>query len=438
MKVLQIPFTYHPDVVGGTETYVRSLVHGLRALGVESAICAPGTLDGTSEQGGIRVHRFRTAYGDASSLYGYPRSDVAAFDGILDAEGPDLVHFHAFVGGLTPGLAAQARRHRIPVVYTYHTPTALCPRGDLLRMGKKVCEGLLDPKDCASCTLQAKGAPAVAIAAVGSVPAPLKCALARVARGRYRTALTLQSDLGRHRASFEDLVSGSERIIAVCEWAFRLLRLNGVPESKLLLCRHGVEARERVRSGRDGDSASLRLLYAGRLNVDKGLDVAVKALRSLRDADVTLDIRGAAQSEADERYVSELRRLCVDDPRIRFMEPYPPENTSEIMSRYDALVVPSLWMETGPLVVLEAFAAGVPVLASRRGGMQELIVEGVNGLLAEPGDVEDWARMLHGVLTDTGRLDSLRRTIRPPRATADVCREMRDVYERALGGGRPS
>ncbi|MBK8233260.1 MAG: glycosyltransferase [Candidatus Eisenbacteria bacterium] len=96
-------------------------------------------------------------------------------------------------------------------------------------------------------------------------------------------------------------------------------------------------------------------------------------------------MRGAAQSEADERYVSELRRLCVDDPRIRFMEPYPPENTSEIMSRYDALVVPSLWMETGPLVVLEAFAAGVPVLASRRGyagahrRRRERLVSGAGG-----------------------------------------------------------
>lgn len=434
MKVLQVPFTYHPDVIGGTETYVRTLALGLRALNVESVICAPGRSDSASEHDGIRVHRFRVMFGETSSLYGYPRSDVAAFGGILDTEEPDLVHFHAFVGGLTPGLAVQARRRRIPMVYTYHTPTALCTRGDLLRMGKGVCEGLLEPKVCASCTMRSRGAPVMAIATAGLLPAPLKSALARVVKGRYRTALTLEADLGRHRASFEDFVSGVEHVVAVCEWAIRLLRVNGVPESKLLLCRHGVEPYGPVRSRPGGPGGPLKFLYAGRLNVDKGLDVAIKALRSLRGTDVSLDIRGATQSDSDRRYVSQLKLLCGDDPRVRFMAPYAPQESMEVMAQYDALLVPSVGMETGPLVVLEAFAAGLPVLASRRGGMRELIAEGVDGLLAEPGDVQDWSRLFSGILKDPGRLDGLRRKIRPPRTVADVSAQMRDVYARALVG----
>lgn len=431
MKVLHVPFTYFPDPVGGTETYVRSLARGLSALGIDSAVCAPGASDSSFEHDGIRVHRFRTSFADASSLYGYPRSDVAAFDQILDTERPDLVHFHAFVGGLTPGLALQASRRRIPILYTYHTPTALCPRGDLLRLGEAVCQGLLDPKDCAACAMHAKGAPAAAIAVTRILPVRLKGTLARIVKGRCRTALTLEENLRRHKASFEDFASRAERMIAVCEWGLRLLRVNGVPDNKLLLCRHGVEARDHARSDPGGDGGPLKLLYAGRLSVNKGIDVAIKALRSLRCKEICLDIRGAAQSGADERYVSELKEFAGGDPRVRFLASYAPQETSEVMAGYDAVIVPSVWMETGPLVVLEAFAAGVPVLASNRGGMSELVTDGVDGLLLPAGRIEAWAAAIEGLALNPARLVQLKKGVRLPRSVGEVAADMRAVYRAA-------
>jgi glycosyltransferase involved in cell wall biosynthesis len=57
----------------------------------------------------------------------------------------------------------------------------------------------------------------------------------------------------------------------------------------------------------------------------------------------------------------------------------------ETIRKYDALVVPSVWLETGPLVVLEAFAAGVPVIGSRLGGIAEMVRDGEDGLLFEAG-----------------------------------------------------
>ena len=82
--------------------------------------------------------------------------------------------------------------------------------------------------------------------------------------------------------------------------------------------------------------------------------------------------------------------------RIRWLEPVKPEKVVETIGKYDALVVPSVCLETGPLVVLEAFAAGVPVIGSRLGGIAEMVRDGVDGLLFEAGSPEDLADKIQG------------------------------------------
>lgn len=427
MKVLHIPFTYYPDPCGGTETYVRSLVRGLSPLRIESAVCAPGTTDSSSEQEGVRVSRFRPVIAQAAG-------PSTVFDGILAAERPDIVHFHAYVGGMTAGLAARARERGIPMLYTYHTPTALCARGDLLRMGREVCAGLLEPRVCAGCLMRSKQVPAPIAAAIAALPQAISANLASAIGGRARTALRSRSGLVRHKAEFADFIQATERVVVVCEWARRLLVVNGVSTDKIELCRLGVEG-SAGGAGRSDLSGGPRLLYAGRLHASKGVEVLVRAVRALPDADLLLDIRGGAQSEVDRSYISSLKALCSGDPRIRFMEPYAPESATGVMASYDAIAVPSTGIETGPLVVLEAFAAGVPVLASRRGGIVELVRDGIDGYLVEPGDVGDWAQLLRLVTSDPARLRGLRAGVRPPRTMVDVSAQMGGIYERVVSAG---
>jgi len=99
---------------------------------------------------------------------------------------------------------------------------------------------------------------------------------------------------------------------------------------------------------------------------------------------------------------------------------------------YDLVAVPSLWLETGPLVVLEAFAAGIPVLGSRLGGIAELVRHGVDGWLAEAGDVRAWQRALRHLVNDPSLLTTLRQGIQPVRTTRDVASETLNLYERVL------
>jgi glycosyltransferase involved in cell wall biosynthesis len=105
---------------------------------------------------------------------------------------------------------------------------------------------------------------------------------------------------------------------------------------------------------------------------------------------VELDIYGIKPDRESEKDM-EYRISDIGNARARWLEPVKPEEVVETIRKYDALVVPSVWLETGPLVVLEAFAAGVPVIGSRLGGIAEMVRDGVDGLLFEVGKPEDLA-----------------------------------------------
>jgi glycosyltransferase involved in cell wall biosynthesis len=173
----------------------------------------------------------------------------------------------------------------------------------------------------------------------------------------------------------------------------------------------------------------LRLAYVGRLHPTKGMDVVLRALAASQDLRLTLDVYGVAQDADGERYRDELRTLGASDPRVRFQAPLVPDRVVETLSSYDATVVPSQWLETGPLTVLESFAAGTPVIGSNLGGIAELVAHDRDGWLVRPADSDAWAAALRRLSTDRALLGRLRAGVRPPRSTDDVARDMVAVYE---------
>ena len=118
---------------------------------------------------------------------------------------------------------------------------------------------------------------------------------------------------------------------------------------------------------------------------------------------------------------------------MSFLEPVPAEQVAETLSNYDLLAVPSQCLETGPLVVLEAFAAGLPVLGSDLGGIVELVEDGVNGLLVGPyASVDAWAGAFETLVRSPELRGRLASGVRPPRGMDDVAREMLGVYNGVL------
>jgi glycosyltransferase involved in cell wall biosynthesis len=99
---------------------------------------------------------------------------------------------------------------------------------------------------------------------------------------------------------------------------------------------------------------------------------------------------------------------------------------------YDLLAVPSQGLETGPLVVLEAFAAGVPVIGSRLGSIAEIVRDEVDGVLVPNATAEGWAHALRRFSEDRGLIERLRTAVHPPRTMSTVAKEMATLYRQTL------
>jgi len=223
-----------------------------------------------------------------------------------------------------------------------------------------------------------------------------------------------------------------------CLWARELLVRNGVDEQKLLLSRQGLASRDDKSSliptqrQAHSNTSAVRLAFLGRFSEEKGADLVIEAMRSLPHAKVCLDLYGSAQGISGERYAQKLQHLAEGDERLRFLPPLSNQEVVPTLRGYDALVVPSQWMETGPLVVLEAFAAGIPVIGSNLGGIAELVSHNLNGLLVTPDSVLDWATTLRGIAADLDLLMRLRNGITSPRLMDQVAVEMSALYRQLI------
>jgi glycosyltransferase involved in cell wall biosynthesis len=434
MRVVHVPFGFRPDPVGGTEVYVETLAREQLRLGLEVLIAAPGPRTEQYEDNGLPVYRFGTSVADVRDLYGAgdPRAS-REFGRLLDAEQPDIVHLHAFTSGVSLRLAREARRRGLRVVFTYHTPTVSCPRGTLLHWGRAVCDGRLDVHTCARCVLHGVGAGKPASALLGGLPPDAGRLIGRIGlSGGVWTALRMTELIELRQAAFLSLMREVDHTVVVCGWARDLLLRNGVPADKITVSRHGLAQRSVRHSapcvGRPPTLRPLRVAFVGRLHPSKGVDLLVNAVRGLPGAPLELHLYGVAQGQAGVACQANLEQLAAGDDRILFASPMPNEDVVERLQDYDVVAVPSRVLETGPLVVLEAFAAGVPVVGSGLGGIAELVQHDVNGLLVPADSLEGWRRAFRRLLDEPELLTRLRAGVRPPRSMDAVARDMEAVY----------
>jgi glycosyltransferase involved in cell wall biosynthesis len=440
IKTVHVPYCFHPDPIGGTEVYVQNLARHLRDRNVQVVVAAPGEHDAVYVHDRLPVRRFAVGQAhDLRDLYGAGDSiAAAAFGSILDDEVPDLVHLHAFTRGVSLRLVREAKRRDLPVVFTYHTPTVSCQRGTLLRWGSEVCDGVLDLHRCAQCTLHGLGMSKFASWAVGNLP-PQAGRLAGHAdlAGGVWTALRMTELVQLRQAAFRALMDEVDHIVVLCRWTEELLLHNGIPTDKITVSRHGlaqsfVEDIQRVEAV-PLDQVPLRIAFLGRLDPTKGPDILIRALRASPELPVELHLYGIAQGTAGTVYQRQLESLAGGDPRISFLPPVASDQVIPLLRRYHLLAVPSRILETGPLVVLEAFAASVPVLGSNLGGVGELVEHDVNGLLTQPDSPQAWAQALSRLAGDRRLLARLKTGILPPRGMGQVTEELLMLYESILG-----
>ncbi|HXU44833.1 MAG TPA: glycosyltransferase [Thermoanaerobaculia bacterium] len=330
--------------------------------------------------------------------------DFAAF---LDEERPDLLHVH-HLSGHAATLTEAARRRGIPVLYQVQDWWTVCARANLLDRERRLCSGPGLAK-CSRC-LPLTGLPGSA------VWNPLLYA----ERGRLlRRAL----ETADHR------VAGSAFL------AESLKKLLG--EKKKLdveVIPYGVALASGLPVARIRPTAlPLRLGFAGSVLPHKGLQVAAEAFSGIDPERAVFEIWG--DPGVDPGFAEEVRALGGGTLvwRGRFEE----AEKARMLGDLDALIVPSLGLESFGLAAREAMAMGVPVLASRRGALAELPLEtercGAFFDPERPGELRAWIERL---IESPGLLDEWRRNLPQVLGFGEHAEAIEEVYERILARRR--
>jgi glycosyltransferase involved in cell wall biosynthesis len=432
---------YFPEGVGGTEVYVHDLRTALLEHSINGYVVA--ATDKSYEQyvwQGVPVQRYPSNWASIRDYVAAPtRAGLSRFQELILKGAPDIFHLHSWTSGAGLRHLSQVAQLGIPCVVTMHVPSALCLRGTMILHGERACDGRIDDRRCAQCWSQSRG-----------LAAPLAYTVSRLPRmsfsGEWRTripsrAATLLSARSRADAQARDLrqmAALCERIVAPSQWVYAALAANGIAPEKLTVSRQAVSASLVARAAglpRDNEERALTIGFIGRLERYKGAHVLLEAMAQI-PAHVPIRLR-IAGSGTEVAYLRSLESAARSDKRIEFHGSISHEEVPDFLRQIDILAVPSNYMETGPLVVLEAFAFGIPVMGSNLGGIAERVRDGVDGWLLPFDDSRAWAAAMRDVALDMSRLASLSANILPSRTMSDVAVEMSQLYRDILASRAP-
>ena len=440
MRIVQAAGWYHPDSVGGTEIYVGALAQQLKTHGHEVIVAAP--------QAGLQ--RPRTYQHDGVDVFRYPIPDAPTreeaqgeavargaehFHSWLGLVRADVVHVHTFVTGLGLKEICAAKHAGSRVFVTTHASSLgfLCQRGTLMWRGEALCDGVVETARCAECSLQHRGAPALAGAALAHIPTPLSHA-GGVLPGRIGTALGMTDLIGRNLERQRAMLDAVDAFIVLTEHAADIVRANGAPAGKVLVNRLGVrdDAIRFDRRAARAPSDVVTVGYVGRYEDVKGVvDLADAMRRVPAGVPLRLEFRGPVQTAAERATKARIIEIVGTDPRVTVGDGVPPDAVGELLRRYDVLCCPSRCLEGGPTVGLEAMAAGIPVIAASAGGVAEVVEDDVNARVVPPGDVERLAAALVDIARNrASTIESWKTRLPVPRTMRDVARDYLALYTR--------
>ena len=448
LRILHAIHDFLPRHAAGSEIYAFHLArelasrHCVHVLAAEYDPARPhGSLTWRVHEGVPVIELVNNWEGSFSDSWRSPRLG-GQLDRVLRATQPDVVHIHSLLN-LSLELPRLARVRGAAVAATLHDHSLACPAGGqrLHLTERTVCHDI-DPARCAACFAHSpfhaqmsvgalsrtagRGGPVVGAAARWlSRRAPGAADLFRrqvLARTQPVTASEIEARLEQLRDVFDAVQVFVAPSASVADAHERL----GLHRSKLIVSDYGFVPHSPAPGGANPERALVRIGFVGTLVWHKGLHVLLEAARQLPAEGYELEVWGSLDTFPE--YAASLETMARGLP-VRFCGAFHNGGGADVYSRFDLLVVPSLWPENSPLVIHEAFMAGVPVVAARLGGIPELVTDGVNGVLYDPASPSALAEALQGLILRPDQLAEMARRVPAVKTIEDDAREWERRYE---------
>lgn len=356
---------------GGAEVVYFALLDGLTARGVEVvpfSMRHPRNLASPFEEHFVRERDYRGEHGAGGSIaLGLSmissREAVKKIGRLCDQERPDVAHFHNIYHQLTPSILSEVNKRRIPAVMTLHDYKVVCPTYRLFRAGE-ICE------QCVGGHFH-------------------RAVATRCAEGSFWRSLLLAAESTWHHAR-DSYRKNVDLFLAPSRFLREKAISGGLSPDRV---RHFPNFVPSLPEAPPIVHGKPYVLFAGRLSREKGLLTLLAAFRASRG-------RGDLLVAGEGPLKIELERAAAEDARVVPLGMLDEVEIVRYLRGSKAVVVPSLWYENAPMIVLEALGLGVPVIASELGGLPEYVVEGKGGCLVPAGDVEALSAVLDRALED--------------------------------------
>ncbi len=452
MRVLHAIHDFLPRHRAGSEIYAFELCRAQAAQGLRvHVLCAEYDLHRPHGSLSWRLHG-GVSVTELINNWAFASFEETYQSGLLNRQlahairalQPDVLHVHNLLN-LSFDLPAIARAQGIPSVATLHDYTLVCPSGGqrVHQAEQHIC-ATIDPERCRRCFPQHRLHAQMAFGRLAIRRGAGTRRLVRLAQavGKRVPGLLAFATKTLHRApggqiSAGDIARRLERVKTVFEsvdlfaapspsLAAEYRRL-GLPAAKVRVSDYGfVPFAPRSRRA-VGDR--LRIGFVGTLVWHKGVHVLLEAVRGLPAGRFEVKIFGDLDTFPD--YVASLRDAARGSA-VRFMGLFEHDRVSDAYAEIDVLVVPSLWPENSPLVIHEAFMAGVPVVGSRLGGVLDLVTHGRTGLLYDPFSSSELTAALRSLIEEPDRVHRLASALPAVKPIEQDAREWTAIYREVL------